>query len=85
MGTLIQQRMAFERDRILGWTAVGGGAFFVIMSIPAGWMAGNATSALLGTIAGLTALATGLVRVRRANLTRRAFEREHGPAAGLRP
>lgn len=73
MASLVQQRLAFERERFYGWVAVvlgvisaASSAWMIWAGVGAGWMI------------------FGVYRLRRARRTRTAFEAEHGPDAGVR-
>lgn len=82
MASLVQQRLAFERERFYGWVAVVLG---VISAASSAWMiwagVGTGWPAL---IVGAGWMIFGVYRIRRARRTRTAFEADHGPDAGVR-
>ncbi|WP_085511135.1 hypothetical protein [Plantibacter flavus] len=82
MDSLIQQRLAFERDRTFGWLAVVFGALFFAWGA---WMAWSGTPTyLFGAAACAVGIVLGVQRIRRSGRTREVFEREHGKHAGVR-
>lgn len=82
MPSLIQQRLVFEREHRYGWwmlvLAVLAGAFATQRAvIGEAWM-------WIGVLIWLALALLSLRRILRARRTRRAFELEHGPDAGIR-
>lgn len=82
MDSLVQQRLAFERDRTYGWVLIAIGLCFVAGSI---WfaVAGNPLSWAMA-VWWVVWACFGVRRVMRARRTQQAFEREHGATAGVR-
>lgn len=82
MDSLIQQRLAFERDRLFGWLTVALGTLFCAFGV---WMtmSGRPWYAF-GIAAFAVSIMLGVRRIRRADRTREAFERQHGKNAGVR-
>ncbi|MBD8465196.1 hypothetical protein IFU30_02845 [Plantibacter sp. CFBP 8798] len=82
MESLIQQRLAFERERTFGWVAVVLGTLLVAGSV---WAAVNGMPIYwLGAVVWGVSTLLGVQRIRRSARTREAFERQHGKNAGVR-
>ncbi|WP_053386895.1 hypothetical protein [Leucobacter japonicus] len=83
MPSLIQQRLAFEREHRYGWwmlvLAVLAGAFAIHRAaLGPAWL-------WIGVLIWVALALLSLRRILRARRARRAFELEHGPDAGIRP
>lgn len=80
----MQQRLAFERKRLFGWFSVGlavvgiGGAIWFLS------MSGTSFQLLTTAVVAVCWGANGVLQLRRAAHTKRAFEAQHGVDAGVR-
>ncbi|OAN32079.1 hypothetical protein A4X17_16805 [Plantibacter sp. H53] len=82
MDSLVQQRLAFERERTVGWVMITVGLLFVVGSV---WFAAAGAPLSWAMAVFWTVWACfGIRRVVASRRTQQAFEREHGATAGIR-
>ncbi|MBD8100813.1 hypothetical protein PlfCFBP13513_12020 [Plantibacter flavus] len=82
MDSLVQQRLAFERERTFGWVMITIGLLFVAGSV---WFAAAGSPLSWAMAVFWTVWACfGIRRVATSRRTQQAFEREHGATAGVR-
>ena len=82
MASLIQQRMAFERERFFGITLAVSGGIFVAVAF---WNITRADALWYPILMGIlfsVIFVIGLVQVARSTRRLRRFEAEHGKDAG---
>lgn len=84
MGSLIQQRLAFERKRLFGWVSVGLGVVGILGSIYFFSTDGRSLYPLSTAVVAVFWGANGVLQLRRAARTKKMFEARHGADAGVR-
>jgi uncharacterized membrane protein HdeD (DUF308 family) len=82
MESLVQQRLAFERERLTGWVLFAAGLLFAVGCV---WLAFTGmTVSWAMAVFWVVWACFGIRRVMRARRRQRSFELEHGPTAGVR-
>jgi cytochrome c oxidase assembly factor CtaG len=82
MKSLIQQRLALNRDRMASIVTSSFGGIFMLLGIAQLAIGGNSTISWFQIVLGLVALVIGTVTGVRVRRKIRSFEREHGATAG---